>query len=495
MGVPPTTVMERSDESRRGSIGRGARFLFKRYVLPLSPDEDDKRREYLLNIILLFSIAVLVLFDSIVFYYSLRLGANYHGIPFGEFSVLTVFFLFLYALSRRGFFAEASYFLVVAYFLSNSYAAYLWGIDLPAVLLGYVLVILMSSILVGTKFGFLATAMVAAFIIPLRYLQIQGIIKLQSNWMQNIRPSDAFEFVALFILVMVLSWLSNREIEKSLFRARRSEAELKEERDRLEIKVEERTRELQKIQFEKIQQLYRFAEFGQLASGLFHDILNLLNAISLRIENQADEKEALSAQEPLREAFGTTKQVEQFIEAIRKQLDQREVEERFSLVDGMLQVIQLLSHKAKKEHVRVTLGRAPEDPMIHFGNPFKFHQVVMNMLLNAIESYEGLPADPKRERTVAITVSRENGEAVIRVEDHGCGIPEDIQEKIFEPFFTTKERSRGIGIGLATVKKIVDEDLHGTIALKSREGAGSIFVIAFPLVEGSPLNAHASAVA
>ena len=48
----------------------------------------------------------------------------------------------------------------------------------------------------------------------------------------------------------------------------------------MEVKVEERTKELKKLQMEKMEQLYRFAEFGQLSSGLFHDLINPLTAIS-----------------------------------------------------------------------------------------------------------------------------------------------------------------------------------------------------------------------
>src|SRR6185369_9267351 len=115
----------------------------------------------------------------------------------------------------------------------------------------------------------------------------------------------------------VLAWLWNHEVEKSLKRARKSESELKEERDMLEITVEERTKALRQTEFEKVEQLHQFAEFGQLASGLFHDLLNLVNAASLIDE----------ARVPISRASAMSRRVEGFMQAIRRQLNHQETQE------------------------------------------------------------------------------------------------------------------------------------------------------------------------
>jgi signal transduction histidine kinase len=284
---------------------------------------------------------------------------------------------------------------------------------------------------------------------------------------------------------MAIAWLSNREIERSLMRARRSEQELKDERDLLEIKVEERTHELREVEFEKTKQLHRFAEFGQLASGLFHDILNLLNALSIRIERRPDKDvhEDARTRASLEEALDTTRQIENFMHAVRKQLEQKDSYESFSIVDAVGQAIQLLSYKARRENVRIDFPHNEDADIPYLGNPFKFHQILVNLLLNAIESYEGLPKNDGRERVVLVTLGRGAGTVTMKVEDHGCGIAPAIREKIFEPFFTTKSKDKGVGIGLATVKKIVTEELHGTITVASVEGRSSAFTITFPYEE------------
>lgn len=444
-------------------------------------EDDLRRRERILNIILIGSIVMLIILDGIVLFYSTKDGPHYKEVSFGIFSLLPLFFIFLYILSRRGHSILASYLLVSSYFLSNSYAAYRWGVTLQVVILAYALIIIMATILRGTKFGFFITGMIAALIIPLWYAQFHGIIATQK---QQLRTADGFVFAILYMLIMVVAWLYDREIERSLVRAHTSEKALQEERDNLEVLVEERTNELKQTQFEKIEQLNRFAELGQLSSGLFHDIFNILSAISLREGNASGPSFA--------EALNTTKQIENFTQAIRKQLNHREVQETFSLIESIEHVIQLLTYKANKEDVHIILYKDNTGKIEYYDAPFKFHQIVLNLLLNAIESFEKLPEGDARERRIAITI-QENPEGVdLRIEDNGCGIAPEVLPKIFEHFFTTKESSKGIGIGLGTIKKIIEEDFNGTITVHSKPYEGSSFIVTLPL-KHAPLseNHHA----
>ena len=251
----------------------------------------------------------------------------------------------------------------------------------------------------------------------------------------------------------------------------RSEKELEQQRDMLEIKVRERTDELWRTQFEKIERINRFAEIGQLSSGLLHDVFNLLNAISLRLEDSSDTS--------LAEAFNTTKQIDNFTQAIRKQLDHRNHPEKFSLTQSIEQVIQLLSYKATKANVQMIIKSDGGPEIDHFDAPFKFQQILLNLLLNAIESFDELDAEDHRERTVSVDIRQDDGMIILSVEDNGTGIPSEIQTKIFDQFFTTKDSSKDIGIGLATIKKIVEEEFLGRIILDSEVFVGSRFTIIF----------------
>jgi signal transduction histidine kinase len=464
---------------QNGFLRKNAQLLYAKLIEPRAKDEDARRREYILNVILAGSIAMLVLLDASIVYHAIGMGSHYKDVSPIAFSLIPLFFIFLHVLSRRGFFVPASYLMIGAYFVSVSYAVCRYGVYLPTALLGYAMIIVISGILISTGFGFLLTALTTLFITPLWYLQVHGVLRFQA---QNIDGSDGIVFGALYAVIMLVTWLSNREIERSLIRARRSEAELKQERDSLEITVEERTEELREAQFKRVEQLYRFAELGRLASGLFHDMLNILNAISLRTEDQLNRDSGdESRKTAIASAGATTKQIEDFTKAIRHQLDQGNPDEWFSLTENIWQVIQLVAYKANKEHVRILFDRREKTDMRYFGNPFKFHQIMINLLLNAIQSYEGIAKEKTPNRTVSIIIEQDAEIASIHIEDHGSGIPEEIKGKIFEPFFTTKNNTQGMGIGLASVKKILEEDLKGAITVKSKVGTGSTFSVTFLL--------------
>ncbi|MEO8482474.1 MAG: ATP-binding protein [Acidobacteriota bacterium] len=95
---------------------------------------------------------------------------------------------------------------------------------------------------------------------------------------------------------------------------------------------------------------------------------------------------------------------------------------------------------------------------------------IMNLLVNAGQAMQGQGA-------ITVGVDRAGDECVITIGDRGPGIVEELRAKIFEPFFTTK--ARGTGLGLPTVKRVVDAH-KGTVAMLGREGGGSVVRIVLP---------------
>ncbi len=441
-------------------------------IRPVSTGEDARRKEYILNVILVTSIAALIAFDGLALYHALIGQPSYMGIPFPMFSVFPALFTAILALSRRGHYMVASYFLITTLFLGNVYASLNWGVDLPTALLAYAFIICTASILLGSTAGFVATTLIAAIASGIWTVHINGLL---SHEPQYPSADDIATFGMFYFLIMTVSWLSNRDMEKSLVRARASEQALTKERDLLEMRVAERTEELRRAQFEEIAQVHRFAEFGQLSSGLFHDLLNLLAALSLRTEGYMEDDPSLAA------AYETTRQIRQFMRAVQEQLGRDNSCEEFSLREGIAQAVRLVSYKANKENVDIFIEGQDRDPFLYEGIPFKFHQIVINLLTNAIDAYRAIPYDGTRRREVIVRAETRGKNFVISVKDFGCGIPDDSREKIFTPFFTTKDKTEGIGIGLATVKKTVEEDFRGAVNVGGAEGEGSVFTVSFPM--------------
>ena len=453
-------------------IARWRKVLYSALILPTGSGEDARRKEYILNVVLTASTAGLMAFDCLILYRAFIGQPSYMGIPFTVFSVFPVFFITLLALSRRGYHTVASYLLITTLILVNIYASLNWGVDLPTSLLAYAFIICTASILLGSVAGFTATAVIAVIVSGIWAMHINGLIVRQPQYPN---ADDIAIFGMFYFLIMTVSWLSNREIERSLARAKTSEQALIKERDLLEMRVAERTEELRRAQFEEIAQIHRFAEFGQLSSGLFHDLLNLLAAVSLRTEEYAEDDPSLSA------AYETTHQIRQFMHAVQEQLGRGNTREKFSLREGIAQAVRLVSYKANKENVDISVEDEGHNPLLYEGIPFKFHQIIINLLTNAIDAYRPIPHDGAGRRDVIVRAEARGKNFVISVKDFGCGIPDDSREKIFMPFFTTKGKTEGIGIGLATVKKAVEEDFHGAVDVRGSESGGSTFTVSFPM--------------
>jgi signal transduction histidine kinase len=99
--------------------------------------------------------------------------------------------------------------------------------------------------------------------------------------------------------------------------------------------------------------------------------------------------------------------------------------------------------------------------------------VLLNLLTNA---YEAMPEGG----AITVSVREANGRLEIKVVDSGSGMDDTVAARVFEPFYTQK--ARGIGLGLAVTKRIVDSH-GGSIAVDSTPGAGSTFTIELPVAE------------
>lgn len=455
-------------------IKASVHFLYEKFIKPKSKNEDHKRREFILNILLLCSILLYVFGFLISAYCTLIKNQNNEQNNIIILLIL-LFFITLYLISRLKSYIPAAYLFVTIFLIPIFYAAYNWGVDLPAVLLFSVLLIIMSSILINTRFSFFITLTISVVFIYLTNLQFQNTIMVNRAWKNEkmIEPENTIVYAIILLIIATISWLSNREIEKSLERARLSEAALKKERDFLEIRVDERTKELQKIQLEKIAEMSRLAEFGRLSSGLFHDLVNPLTALSFNLEKikQTRNYQFKEIEDDLNRAFSVTQKIREFISSIKKQFNHEENKELFSLNHEINDVLQVLTYRARKNNININFE--PMEEIELFGDAIKFNQVILNIISNAIEAY------PLNNfiKNIDVTLFNNENYIVLHVKDYGQGVSKDIENEIFKAFFTTKKN--GTGVGLSLVKNIVEKDFNGEINFKNNENQGATFIIKF----------------
>lgn len=242
----------------------------------------------------------------------------------------------------------------------------------------------------------------------------------------------------------------------------------------LEVRVRERTAELVRVQAQ-MAQAEKLASLGRVAAGVAHEINNPLGGImtfaSLALED-------CGTNDPLRRNLDiVVKQTLRCREIVKGLLDfSRQSEASTSLIDvGAIvdQTLMLLENQAIFHNIRTVRAFAPELPRI-FVDPGQLQQVIMNLVLNALDAM-----DRNGVLTVETRHDRQTHDVVIGVRDTGKGIPENALPFIFEPFFTTKEVGQGTGLGLAIVHGIVTRS-GGRIEVSSSTD-GTTITVRFPV--------------
>jgi signal transduction histidine kinase len=234
--------------------------------------------------------------------------------------------------------------------------------------------------------------------------------------------------------------------------------------------------ELERAQHRLVQR-ERLAALGELAAVVAHEVRNPLGVIfnslgSLRrlVRPTGDAKLLLDIVGE--EADRLNRIVGDLLDFARPSTPELRPERLEQVVEEAVSVA-LSQHRAPVEIARELDPAVPPVPM----DARLVRQAVLNIAMNAVQ------AMPRGGRLTLRT--RRGADAVLlEIEDSGAGIPEEVGPRIFEPFFTTK--ASGTGLGLAVVKRIV-EGHGGTVAVRSRPGAGAVFALSFPLaIENRP---------
>ncbi len=229
-----------------------------------------------------------------------------------------------------------------------------------------------------------------------------------------------------------------------------------------------------KILEEQLRHADRLATIGQLAAGIAHELNNPLGDI-LGFAQLASNSPNLN-DDVYRDLVKIVKSTLYAREIIKKvlffgrQTHPKEAQADLNKLIG--DWIDFFESQCAKNGIQIVVERDEGLPIVK-GDPAQLNQVIVNVVINAIQ------AMPDGGTLTISTISQEDW-ASIRVEDTGQGIEEENKDKIFLPFFTTKDVDEGTGLGLSVVYGIVNEH-GGCIEVDSRKGKGSTFQIKFPI--------------
>ena len=443
-------------------------------------DEEVNRQQYIFTVLLVVCLT-LVTIANILMYKDLNINDVYHGASPILASFIQAALSGLFLLNRRGYYYLSSHVFIMLLLIPSILASIKWGSIMPQALLMYVIVIVISGICISANFSLLITVFIALCLLIISSMQSTNLMPYEYNWREEIYDiEDAIAAIFSLGILTTVSYLSNREISKALERAKKSEAALLIEKDMLEIKVQERTRELKETQEQRLRELNKFAETGKMASGLFHDLVSPLTTASLCLESINDKK-YIELNDSVTRAIRATDKIKAFAETVRKKIQGNTTKAYFCTHEEIMEAIAFVDYKARKAHVQINYFN--KQTTMLYGNAERFNQLLLNLISNAIDAYEHISCGFKR---VEISSEISKDMLILQITDHGCGIPPEYLNCIFEPLFTTKTNEKGSGLGLAICKEIAEKDFIGTLEVVSVVGSGSTFTIKIPIYDTRP---------
>ncbi|HEV3216816.1 MAG TPA: ATP-binding protein [Vicinamibacterales bacterium] len=308
---------------------------------------------------------------------------------------------------------------------------------------------------------------------------------------------------------------ANENLEREIAERRRAEAALQEARDELEVRVQQRTAELARVNDELLAEIVRrhaadyerqqveqalskmqgelahvvrVTTMGELAASIAHEVNQPLTAV---ITNANACLRWLAAEPPnLEEARQSLTRIvrdgdraAEVLKRIRALVKKSAPEAApLDVNDVLHEVLTLVQDSLASHEVATTLELGRDLPSV-IGDRVQLQQVILNLVTNGIEAMSAV-ADRSRRLTFA-SEALNTGEVVLTVRDSGVGVEPTMLDRLFEPFFTTK--ARGMGMGLSVSRSIIERH-GGRLWASTTPGAGATFHVVLPMAASASIT-------
>lgn len=237
--------------------------------------------------------------------------------------------------------------------------------------------------------------------------------------------------------------------------------------------------------------LDRVNTMGTMAAGIAHEIsqpLTAINAYAQAVKRRITSGTADTAKllDLIGKISAAAERAGAVMTKLRSLLKRGNTHHEWLDINELVRgVIDLVTVDSRFLHFRIDLRLTPAAPKA-MGDAVQIQQVVLNLIRNAMDAMEGVPAEDK---VITVSTFQEGGSEVgIAIGDRGLGMPDEVAARLFTPFFTTKES--GLGMGLAISQSII-ESHGGKLWYTHNENRGMTFHFSLPVASVDQRNVSA----
>ena len=256
------------------------------------------------------------------------------------------------------------------------------------------------------------------------------------------------------------------------------QAQLEELNHTLEKRVTEAIAELRQKD-ELLLQQSRHAAMGEMLNNIAHQWRQPLNNIAIYVQSMqllkaSGELTDQQIQSDVQSIMAIINYMSKTIDDFRTFFRNEKQKHPFSVSEAAGKAISFVS--AQMEHYGITCQLIVHDERTVNGYQAEYTQVVLNILNNAIDA---LNHSGSRDKRILVSISAEQNNTVLSIQDNGGGIAPEALPHIFEPYYTTKGPGEGTGIGLYMAKTIIEKHMAGSLSARNRS-EGAEFIISLP---------------
>jgi signal transduction histidine kinase len=383
--------------------------------------------------------------------------------------VILLYLLTIELLVRFKKFLLAAWLLVAMYAALASSIVLTWGINASTGILAVSFTVVVAGTILGTKYITFVTVNMVFLLVLVQAIHDAQLVTPDTSSL-SLKPhyGDVLSYATFVAIFALVSWLSGKQTEHSIRRALKAEQKIKAEKLNLVSKLKEQSSRLKFTQLQEMANLYKFASIGQTTTATLHELSNQLSILSLDIDDLQQRHQQSKAINNAKEGINN---INSLVRQMRKQIQDNKESIRFNAVSSINTTLDELIEKCSSKKVTIRKSIPKQRSFYLIGDPLNLSHVITILINNALDA-----CSTSREGKVEAVVTVAFNQLDIHIKDNGQGLPVK-HDSLFVPHKSIKPN--GLGIGLYITKQIVENQFHGSIAVKSL-ASGTEFCVTLP---------------